>query len=383
MLRKIHKAHQGYDSSIRRARECLFWPGMQSDIREACLSCGICSQYHAERPTEPMLSHKIPSRPWSKISVDLFALDGKQSLVMVDHYSDYFELESLRNVAASTVIRAMKRNFARHGIPDTCISDNGPQFDCHEFSRFARDYGFALVKSSPYHSRSNGKAESAVKIAKNILKKSREEDPYIALLAYRNTPQQGHVYSPAQRLMSRRLRDLIPMATSKLQPQLAVPSVVTQNIAERKQKAKAHYDKRASKQLSEFTIGDNVFVKPSPRNRGKPWIHGEVVNKPAPRSCTVSTPLGLVRRNHAQIRKASTYPVHGYSEPVSIDTDVASDTSERVDDPSNLNSGGAEQVEQPEYPNPEHHASPEIVLRRSSRNQKLPSRFKDYVMNIS
>ena len=120
----------------------------------------------------------------SKISVDLFALEGKQYLVMVDHYTDYFELEPLRNVAASTVIRAMKRNFARHGIPDTCISDNGPQFDCHEFSRFACDYGFAMVKSSPYHSRGNGKAESAVKIAKNILKKSREEDPYCILLCW-------------------------------------------------------------------------------------------------------------------------------------------------------------------------------------------------------
>ena len=158
---------------------------------------------------------------------------------------------------------------------------------------------------------------------------------------------------------------------------------MTQNIAERKQKAKAHYDKRASKQLSEFTIGERVFVKPNPKNRSKPWIHGEVVNKPAPRSCTVSTPLGLVRRNHAQIRKASTDPVHSYSEPVSIDTDVASDTSEQVDDPSSANSGGAEQVEQPEYMNPEHQASPEIVLRRSSRNRTLPSRFKDYVMNIS
>ena len=99
-----------------------------------------------------------------------------------------------------------------------------------------------MIKSSPYHSCGNGKAESAAKIAKNILKKSREEDPYIALLAYRNTPQQGHVYSPARRLMSRRLRDLIPMVTSKLQPQLTVPSVVTQNIVERKQKAKAHHD---------------------------------------------------------------------------------------------------------------------------------------------
>ena len=273
MLRIIHKAHQGYDSSIRRAQECLFWPGMQSDMQETCFSCGICSQYHAERPTEPMLSHKIPSRPWSKIGVDLFALDGKQYLVMVDHYSNYFELEPLRNAAASTVIKAMKRNLARHGIPDTCISDNGPPFDCHEFSRFACDYGVAMVKSSPYHSCGNGKAESAVKIAKNILKKSREEDPYIALLAYLITPQQGHVYSPAQRLMSRRFRDLIPMATSKLQPQLIVSSVVTQYIAERKQKAKAHYDKRGSKQLSEFTIGERGFVKPSPRNRSKPWLH--------------------------------------------------------------------------------------------------------------
>ena len=142
------------------------------------------------------------------------------------------------------------------------------------------------------------------------------------------------------------------MATTKLQPQLTVPSVVTQNIAERKQKAKAHYDKRASKQLSEFTIGERVFVKPSPRNRSKPWLHGEVVNKPAPRSCTVSTPVGLVRRNHTQIRKASTDPVHSYSELVSIDTYVASVTSEQVDNPSSSNSGGAEQVEQPENVNP-------------------------------
>jgi len=130
---------------------------------------------------------------------------------------------------------------------------------------------------------------------------------------------------------------------------------VTQNIAEREQKTKAYYDKRASKQLSDFAIGERVFVKPSPRNRSNPWIHGEVINKLAPRSCTVSTPLGLVRRNHAQIRKASTDPVHGYSEPVSIDADVASDTSEQVDSPSSPNSSGTEQLEQPEHVNIMHH----------------------------
>ena len=52
------------------------------------------------------------------------------------------------------------------------------------------------------------------------------------------------------------------------------PSNVTADTLERIQ----NYDKGASKQLSKFTIGDSVFVKPSPRNRSKPWIHGEVVN---------------------------------------------------------------------------------------------------------
>lgn len=117
---------------------------------------------------------------------------------MVNHYSDYFEVDSLRSVTVSAVIQVMKRNSARHGIPDVCISDNGPRFDSHEYAQFARNYGFNPVKSSPYYSRGNGKTESAVKIAKNILKKSRHEDPYLALLAYRNTPQQGHTYSPAQ-----------------------------------------------------------------------------------------------------------------------------------------------------------------------------------------
>ena len=102
--------------------------------------------------------------------------------------------------------------------------------------------------------------------------------------------------------------------------------------------------------------------------KSKPWIYGEVVGKPAPRSCAVSTPLGLVRRNHVQIRKASTSPVHGYGEPIPIDTDVAPDTSGQVGDPPISNNGGeqmeqpehenAGQMEQPEYEDPEH-ASPE------------------------
>jgi transposase InsO family protein len=135
---------------------------------------------------------------------------------MVDHYSDFIELDHLKNTTANSVIKVMKKNFARHGIPSECVSDNGPQFDSSEYRSFAREYGFTPVKSSPYYSQGNGKAELAVKVAKNILKKSDNEDSYLALLAYRNTPQQGYVYSPAERLMARKLKDIIPMVPSQL-----------------------------------------------------------------------------------------------------------------------------------------------------------------------
>ena len=61
MSRKIHKAHQGTESSIRRARESLFWSGMQAAIRGTCLSCGLCAPYLSERPQEPMKSHDTHS----------------------------------------------------------------------------------------------------------------------------------------------------------------------------------------------------------------------------------------------------------------------------------------------------------------------------------
>jgi transposase InsO family protein len=114
-------------------------------------------------------------------------LNGKTYLVTVDHYSDFIEIDWLRNTSTTAVVNAMKKNFAKVGIPRTCVSDNGPQFDSHEYKQFASEYGFEPVKSSPYHSKGNRKAESAVKVAKNILKKARHKDPYLALLAYRNT----------------------------------------------------------------------------------------------------------------------------------------------------------------------------------------------------
>ena len=68
---------------------------------------------------------------------------------------------------------------------------------------------------------------------KGLLKKA--EDPYIALLAYRNTPL--HMgYSPAQSLLSRRLRTSVPMIHSLREPE--VPDKLTVSQQDKTQKDK-------------------------------------------------------------------------------------------------------------------------------------------------
>ena len=110
----------------------------------------------------------------------------------------------------------MKSVFSRHRIPETAISDNGPQYDSKEIKQFASAYGFKNVTSSPYHPRGNGLAERIVKTVKALLKGS--PDVYLTLLSYRATLLPWCQLSPAELLMGRRIRTDVPQVSNLLFP---------------------------------------------------------------------------------------------------------------------------------------------------------------------
>jgi transposase InsO family protein len=208
MLQKVHCSHLGAESNIRMCKDIIFWPGMQAAIKDACSNCGVCAQYAPVHPKEPMKSQPVPQYPWQIVSQDLFQWESCHYLITVDHYSDFIEVDEIEDTLSSTVILKTKAHFSRHGIPEI------PKFISVDFASFCDLYSITHLTSSPYWPKGNGKAESAVKVMKALLKKS--SDVYMALLHYRNTPQQGHSLSPAQRTMGRRLRSTLPVAKELL-----------------------------------------------------------------------------------------------------------------------------------------------------------------------
>jgi hypothetical protein len=95
------------------------------------------------------------------------------------------------------------------------------------------------------------------------------------------------------------------LVPQQLKPHPVSSTEVVNDIMSHRVRSKQQFDKRASPQpLKSFSRNDQVFVKPNPKNKQKPWIYGEVVKNCGHRSCVVNTAVGLIQRNHKQLRKA-------------------------------------------------------------------------------
>ena len=302
ILHKLHAAHRGSEFTIRHARNCVFWPGINSQVSDMCRNCVICAQYKQQHPREPLQPYPVPTLPWQLVSQDLFELNGIPYLVTVDHYSDFYEIDRLPSIQSTAVVQATKQHFGRHGIPHTLLTDNGAQYTSDLFKEFAQTYKFNHITSSPYWSQSNGRAEAAVKSAKHILRTAKDVD--LALLSVRNTPPAGHTFSPAQRLFGRALRSNLPQPSVTLEPsKLQRDTVVTDHL-HRKLQQKQAYDKHAGPLLPDFPPGSYVYAKPRPNSPSKAWISGQIIGPAGPRSYFIRTGSRQMRRNRIQVQLA-------------------------------------------------------------------------------
>lgn len=98
----------GSDACYRQARESLYWPGMQNTIKDFVSNCTACNEYDIAQQKESMYSHELPTRPWKIISMDLFQYGGKDFILLVDHYSDFWEIDLLSDLSVEATIKCCK-----------------------------------------------------------------------------------------------------------------------------------------------------------------------------------------------------------------------------------------------------------------------------------
>ncbi|XP_031353678.1 uncharacterized protein K02A2.6-like [Photinus pyralis] len=356
MLQFLHEVHFGITKTQQRAKQILFWPGLNGDIENVVKECPVCEKYQRSNVKEPMILRKFPKLPFEKIASDILDYGGQSYLVIIDYYSKWLEIIKLERKTSQSIIRAMKTVFSCHGIPKEVYTDNMP-YNSQECRDFSRKWNFQFVTSSPHYPKSNGLAERAVGIAKNMLRKC--EDLDLALLEYRNIPVTGTDKSPAQLLTGRFLRTKLPSANH-----MSIPNPV--NFEEEKKKLEGqreiyrnYYDRHAMKRR-EFQEKDNVVVQ-----HGKTWEPAVITRKlETPRSYIVQQNNGrYVRRNSSHIR-----PSRGHHD---MKQDFL-DFEQHQENPVQTNNNNKQTNIQPV------HNSTNFAPRRSNRVTKPPTKFIDY-----
>ena len=299
VLIKIHEGHMGIDKCKKRGREVLYWPRISLDIEQMVQNCSACLKYSAKKPREPLMPHEIPIRGYQRVSSDLFSCHNKDFLIVTDSFSFYPEVTRLPSTNSKAIIEGHKTMFARHGTPDVLMTDNGPQYTSNEFRNFAKDWDFQHITSSPHFPSSNGSAEAAVKVVKNMLLKCTEngDDFYKAIQAYRATPLECGK-SPAQLLMHRRIKTSLPIHSSLLKTDN--DSEIVNRKVEHKEKLKMQYDKHSTS-APILNKGDYVCVL-NPRSHL--WDkHAIVIEEISPRSYVVEADGVRYRRNSRHLKK--------------------------------------------------------------------------------
>ena len=289
MLEAIHEGHLGITKCQGRASYSVWWPLITKQIKAMVNRCHTCAKLRPER-REPLMALSFPSLPWSRIGTDLFELDQTDYLIVVDYASRWFEIRKLRSTTSAAVTRHMCEIFALHGIPDTVVSDNGPQYISQEFADFAKDMGFTHITSSPLYPQANGEVERAVQTAKNILRKN--ANPHLGLLAYRSAPLANGL-TPSEILMGRRLRNKLPLVPENLRPRKIDQKKLQKKEQEYRERYSDNYNTRhRAVELPTLQQGDKVFIRDQAR-------YGEVEKKlESPRSYQLVTETGsVIRRN--------------------------------------------------------------------------------------
>src|SRR4051812_30135507 len=167
----LPSGHPGHLRTLELIRKNYWWPGMTVFVKNYVTGCAICQQMKINtNPSAPGLipikGHKN-ARPFSQVGVDFITdlpeSEGSDSLmVVVDHGSTKGVISIPCNKtidAPGTAKLYIEHVFKRFGLPDSILTDRGPQFAAETFREIGRLLEIKLAMSTAYHPQTNGETE--------------------------------------------------------------------------------------------------------------------------------------------------------------------------------------------------------------------------------
>lgn len=163
----FHKlSHSGSKSSKKVLQQIYFWPRMASDINKWVRTCLSCQTSKVTRHTKSEFQQFAPENERFKhIHMDLVgplppSKGFSYILTTVDRFTRWPEAIPIPDMKTTTIVKAFIDNYvSRFGVPLEITTDQGRQLESDLFSEFNNLLGSFRIRTTAYHSQSNGLVE--------------------------------------------------------------------------------------------------------------------------------------------------------------------------------------------------------------------------------
>jgi len=146
----------------------FWWPGVMREVKQYVEGYDTCQRNKncTEQPAGKLMPNSIPDKAWMHISADfsmkLPLVQGYDSiLVVVDRFTKmaYF-VPTTEKTTAEGLARLFRDNvWQLHGLPESIISDRGPQFAAGLIRELNEMLGIKTKLSTAFHLQTNGQTE--------------------------------------------------------------------------------------------------------------------------------------------------------------------------------------------------------------------------------
>ena len=100
------------------------------------------------------MSHEIPGRLWESVGADIFTIDNKCYLHIVDYHSKFPIIEQVEGFGTENLIKTCKI-FLEYGLTRKMVSDVSTNFISEKFENVCKRLHIHHAVSSSYNHQSN------------------------------------------------------------------------------------------------------------------------------------------------------------------------------------------------------------------------------------
>ena len=114
----------------------VYWVNINTDIGKLYKNCNMCLEFQSTQPKERIIHHDIPVRPWDVIGTDMFQLNNKDYLCIINYHSKFLIVKKMEGPSTDSLISAFEVVISEYSIPKGIMSDVGGNFISEKFENF-------------------------------------------------------------------------------------------------------------------------------------------------------------------------------------------------------------------------------------------------------